>query len=533
MAYPNWQEVKDLLADALEEEPADRAAFIGRSCGGNTTLMREIESLLAQETAVLESCAANRTASAAGKEAAKSGQRFGSYEVIRELGRGGMGAVYLARRADGEFEKEVALKLLKRGTDTEEVLRRFGVERRILARLEHPNIARLLDAGTTDDGLPFFVMEYVEGEPVTTFARARAMPIAERLQLFLKVCEAVELAHQHLVVHRDLKPPNILVTDAREPKLLDFGIAKVLDPASDADQLTMTSERRMTPVCASPEQARGEAVTTTSDVYALGALLYELLTDAAPHRFASSTPTAHEMMHVICEQEPIRPSLAATTAERRRELRGDLDNITLLALRKEPVRRYASVSEFAEDIRRSLNRHPIRARPNTAGYVGRRFIARHKTTLALTAMGFILVTAAGAALVWQMSKTAERSATLRGEAEALLADFGTQWRAGNSAAALADSQRAAALLHEVAAGRPDDAGVQVSEGRAYQYLAIAQRARGDLPGATGTYTRAENLYRTLLAKHDDESYRVLLQAMQRERAVVGDIEGAAAAQRVN
>ncbi|MGZ5023972.1 MAG: protein kinase domain-containing protein, partial [Chthoniobacterales bacterium] len=372
--------MKTILADALElESPKERTAFLHDSCEGDTLLLQEIEALLAQATHNLEECAADTPISFARQASPQlSGERIGTYEMVRELGRGGMGSVYLARRADGQFEKEVAIKLLKRGTDTDEILRRFQAERRILARLDHPNIARLLDAGTTQDDLPYFVMEYVDGVPITAYARDNKLTTTRRLELFLKVCAAVQVAHQHLIVHRDLKPSNILVTQEGEPKLLDFGIAKLLATGDEGIELTLTAERRFTPVCASPEQARGETITPASDVYALGALLYELLTDRPPHRFSTPHPSQAEVAQVIGEQEPTRPSLSIYDNHVRRQLRGDLDKIVLMALRKEPARRYPSVAEFAEDIRRHLDGRAVRARSNTAGYLTTRFIARHK-----------------------------------------------------------------------------------------------------------------------------------------------------------
>ena len=218
-------------------------------------------------TDTLEDCAEQATAALWQDESPRTGWRIGAYVVERELGRGGMGAVYLAARADGQFEREVAIKVLKRGTDTEEVLRRFASERHILARLDHPNIAHLLDAGTTDDGLPYFVMEYVSGSPVTRFVRNHNLSIPERLALFLKVAAAVEVAHHNHVIHRDLKPSNILVNAEGEPKLLDFGIAKLLGPGQDCLELTAAGEERLTPNCASPEQADGRPVTEASDVF--------------------------------------------------------------------------------------------------------------------------------------------------------------------------------------------------------------------------------------------------------------------------
>jgi serine/threonine protein kinase/Tfp pilus assembly protein PilF len=388
--------VKTILADALERPfSEDRAAYLERSCEGDTSLMREVEALMALSTRSLDELADNTPVAFARPTPAQPiGRRIGAYAIVREIGRGGMGAVYLAKRADGQFEKEVAIKLLKRGTDTDEILRRFHAERRILAQLDHPNIARLLDAGTTEDGLPYFVMEYVEGVPITDYVSQEKLSVAQRLQLFLRVCEAVQFAHQQRVVHRDLKPGNIFVRQDGEPKLLDFGIAKLLASENDAVELTVTAERRFTPVCASPEQARGETVTPASDVYALGALLYEILTDRTPHRFSTPHPSPSEVAKVIGEQEPTRPSLSIYDNVVRRQLRGDLDNIVLTALRKEPARRYASVAAFAEDIRRHTQGRAIRARPNTLAYVSRRFLARQKYRV----LGLVIVAALGAAL---------------------------------------------------------------------------------------------------------------------------------------
>jgi eukaryotic-like serine/threonine-protein kinase len=521
-----WQRVKAILADALEHpSPEDRTAYLERSCGGDTTLMREVEALLALSTGKLDELA-DKTPMAFTHQAPAqpSGRRIGAYEIVREIGRGGMGAVYLAKRVDGQFEKEVAIKLLKRGTDTDEILRRFQAERRILARLDHPNIARLLDAGTTDDGLPYFVMDHIAGAPITRYVRDQQLPIAGRLQLFLKVCAAVQFAHQNLIVHRDLKPSNILVTREGEPKLLDFGIAKLLGPTEDGLQLTLTAERRFTPVCASPEQARGEAVTTSSDVYALGVLLYQLLTDQPPHRFSSPHPSMEELAHVIGEQEPARPSLTALEKETRRFLRGDLDNIVLLALRKEPARRYASVSDFAEDIRRHLDGRPVHARPHTAGYLSRRFLGRHKLGVTITALALLAAMAAGGILIWQTGQAAERSANLRTDAKLSLLDFQVHWRGGNSTAALNDAQRSLAALKELAAAKPNDRQVEEAEGYVYECEAIAQRALGDLPGAANTYAQAEAVYSRLVVQDPNNAgYLDLLRTMQREHAKVSSV----------
>src|SRR4051794_5767979 len=302
MTPERWQLVKDTLAQALEY-PADdaRSAFLQTACAHDTNLRREVESLLDQPgDDEFDLCA--DTVGLTRPEVVQNsneGRRVGAYELLRELGRGGMGTVWLARRADEQFEKMVAVKLLKRGTDTEEVLRRFETEWRMLARLQHPNIAHLFDAGTTDDGLPYFVMEYVAGVPVTNFCLQNKLSVEERLRLFLKICAAVQFAHQHLIVHRDLKPANILVTDDAEPKLLDFGIAKLLAHDEDQFQVTIVDHQRLTPAYASPEQVRGDSITTVSDIYALGALLYELLTGKNAHRFSAARPAPTELLRVI------------------------------------------------------------------------------------------------------------------------------------------------------------------------------------------------------------------------------------------
>ncbi|MDQ6765483.1 MAG: serine/threonine protein kinase, partial [Verrucomicrobiota bacterium] len=278
MTPARWQQVKETLASALDHETtAARADFLAQTCAGDTALRREVEALLNHSPDAFQSWADGGGFLRSDSSLAQNeGRRIGAYCLVRELGRGGMGSVWLARRADEEFEQTAAIKLLKRGTDTDEVLRRFRAERAILARLDHPNIARLLDGGTTDDGLPYFVMEYVQGERLTNYCVEHHLSIGARLQLFRKICAAVQFAHQNLVVHRDLKPGNILVIEEGEPKLLDFGIAKLLGPEDDAFEVTMAGRERLTPAYASPEQIRGEPITTASDIYSLGTLLYEV-----------------------------------------------------------------------------------------------------------------------------------------------------------------------------------------------------------------------------------------------------------------
>ena len=344
-----------------------------------------------------------------------------------------MGAVYLAARADDEYRKQVALKVIRRGLDTEDIIRRFRNERQILAQLDHPNIARLIDGGTTDDGLPYFVMEYVNGEPINAYCDAHALPATERLTLFRKVCAAVTYAHQNLVIHRDLKPSNILVTQEGEPKLLDFGIAKLLGTGDELFTQTIPALRVMTPEYASPEQIKGDKIMTTSDVYSLGVLLYELLTGQRPYRLKTRRP--EEIARAITEQEPERPSTAVTQAGNSQQsasrkpglsgakrsrtdpkfLRGDLDNIVLMAMRKEPARRYSSVGQFSEDIRRHLTGLPVIARKDTVPYRASKFVNRHRIGVAAAALVLLSLIGGIVATLIQV-RTARRE---RSKAEAI------------------------------------------------------------------------------------------------------------------
>ena len=397
-AAERWARVKELFEAAVDLDPNQRAAFLEKECGGDEALRSEIESLLKsdeQTGGFIEqpAFAIPRDLFPDNVEEPFVGRQFGAYQVIREIGRGGLGAVYLAARADDEYRKQVAIKVIRRGLDTDDIIRRFRNERQILAQLDHPNIARLIDGGTTDDGLPYFVMEYVNGEPINAYCDANALPTTERLTLFRKVCAAVTYAHQNLVIHRDLKPSNILVTQEGEPKLLDFGIAKLLGTGDELFTQTIPALRVMTPEYASPEQVKGEKITTTSDVYSLGVLLYELLTGQRPYRLKTRTP--EEIARAITEQEPERPSTAVTRADpgslqspirNSKSLRGDLDNIVLMAMRKEPARRYSSVGQFSEDIRRHLEGLPVVARKDTVRYRSEKFVKRHKVGVAAAAL---------------------------------------------------------------------------------------------------------------------------------------------------
>jgi eukaryotic-like serine/threonine-protein kinase len=384
-----WDRLKTILGEALEQDSsAARIALVERRCAQDTDLLEEAESLLAEAEALLhertdsfEDCAQNAASTFWQEGPPRAGQRVGAYVIVRELGHGGMGTVFLAERADGQFEKQVAIKILNRGADTAEILRRFRAERQILARLDHPNIARLLDAGTTDDGLPYFIMDYIVGAPVTRFAIAQRLSTRQRLGLFLKICAAVEFAHRNLVVHRDIKPSNILANAEGEPKLLDFGIAKILAKDEDAAQLTTEGQQHLTPICASPEQAKGDPITVATDIYSLGALLYEMLSDQKPHRFSTTRPTREELALVVGEQVPPPPSAVASDVQTARLLRGDLDAIVLFAMHKKPGMRYATVADLAADIRRHLVRKPVAARHPTLGYRAKCLVKRNGSRL--------------------------------------------------------------------------------------------------------------------------------------------------------
>ncbi|HEX8283342.1 MAG TPA: protein kinase [Pyrinomonadaceae bacterium] len=409
-----WRQIEELFQEAVDLPSDERPRFIRQAASGDETLFEQVVALVEQfeaagdfiEAPALDASPLQQTDPYATTPATGGdlidpaiGRRIGAYRVVREIGRGGMGAVYLAERADGEFRQRVAVKLIKRGMDTDFILRRFRNERQILATLDHPYIARLLDGGTTDDGLPYFVMEHIEGLPLYRYSDERQLTVAERLRLFSMVCDAVNYAHQKLVIHRDIKPSNILVTPGGVPKLLDFGIAKLLNPEF-AGEITLdptaTAMRLMTPEYAAPEQVRGEPVSPATDVYSLGVLLYELLTGHRPYRLRNRSP--HEMARVICEEAPPHPSVRITSPEDllpanqpssassgregesdtlgylywcrgatvetlRRELAGDLDNVVMKALRKEPAERYRTADEMREDIARFIEGRPVAAPP--------------------------------------------------------------------------------------------------------------------------------------------------------------------------
>jgi serine/threonine protein kinase len=440
MTPEQWQKVRPILESALELDAARRPEFLDSACA-DPSLRNEVESLIASHeqagTDVLNPASAPTLKPDEETQfRLPPGKRIGAYEILEEIAVGGMGAVYRAVRADGQYKQQVALKIVRSELGAEFTTGRFKNERQILASLNHPNIAKILDGGATPDGVPYFVMELVEGQRLDEYCDVHKLATTERLNLFLQICAAVQYAHQHLIIHRDIKPGNILVNAEGVPKLLDFGIAKILESseASNQPEQTISLTRWLTPEYASPEQIKGEPITTASDVYSLGVVLYELLTGRAPYDVPTHSP--HELSRAVCETEPERPSLAVLRKQLRanagqresaddspltatregspeklsKRLRGDLDNIVLMALRKEPQRRYSSIEQFAQDIRRHLEHLPVIARQDTFGYRASKFIIRHKVGVAAAVLVTLtLLSATGITLRQARIARAERA----------------------------------------------------------------------------------------------------------------------------
>jgi non-specific serine/threonine protein kinase/serine/threonine-protein kinase len=397
-----WQRIKAVTADALEQPESARRAYVVAACGDDAALREQVDKYLqsCDASAALFETPAVSTPGAADvlvQIASQSlvGTFVDSYRIVRELGQGGMGRVYLAERTDGEFDRHVAIKFVA-GLPTSALLQRFREERRIHAALDHPNIARLIDSGATADGYPYVMMEYIDGVPIDEFADARALSVNARIGLFLQVCGAVQYAHQRLVIHRDLKARNILVTADGKPKLLDFGIAKLLDPDMEAAEPTRTLYRLITLETASPEQIRGEPVTTAADIYSLGMLLYRVLAGQSPYQLKSRDETA--VIRAICEQEPVAPSRRTPV---RAFIDRDLDLIVLKALRKEPERRYATVQQLSDDLQRFLDGRPIQAAPDARTYRIKKFVGRHRLGVVAAAALGIAVAGGTLATAWQ------------------------------------------------------------------------------------------------------------------------------------
>jgi serine/threonine protein kinase/tetratricopeptide (TPR) repeat protein len=405
-----WSRIQEIFHATLQRPPSERAEFLTRACAGDEQLRAEVASLIdAHEgdgvVAELETDRAPRSDAA---------QRIGAYRFIRRIGEGGMGSVFLAERQGSGFTQMVALKLIPGGANNPHLEDRLREERRILARLEHPGIARFVDGAATDSGQAYYAMEYVEGTSLLSYCDEQRLTIRDRLQLFIEMCDAVHYAHTQLVVHRDLKPGNILVTRDGRPKLLDFGIAKLLDEGQGSPDATLTAPW-FTPAYASPEQVRGGQVGTLSDVYALGVLLYELLTGKRPYEFPSLAPA--DVVDVVCNRQPPRPSTRVASDRLRRRLSGDLDTIVLKAQAKEPTRRYNSVEQFANDLRRYLQGKPVMARTDSVGYRASKFVRRNR--VAVLAVTVVIVSLVGGVVVASREAAAASRSSQRAEAALL------------------------------------------------------------------------------------------------------------------
>jgi non-specific serine/threonine protein kinase/serine/threonine-protein kinase len=550
MTPAQWQQVKRLLNEALELGTAERAAFLASMAGDEAALRGELESLLRAHDArpeFLQSPCVVGPADAVepSDSSAWVGRVLGSYRLLELIGEGGMGAVFRAVRSDGLHDRAVAVKLIRSGLSKDYFLRRFNEERRILASLDHPNIARLLDGGASEEGMPYVVMEFVDGVPIDEFCLRRQLALRDRLQLFRMVCGAVQYAHQNLVVHRDLKPANILVTPEGQPKLLDFGVAKIRDPRQSPElERSLTLLPIMTPEFASPEQVRGVGITTASDVYSLGVILYVLLTGKRPYGSGPRTP--HEMLKAICETLPRRPSATmlrsredagedagedaarprqgpepgaeADADHQRREryragraLRGDIDSIVLKALRKDPHERYATVEQLSEDIRRHLEGLPVTARTGTATYHLRKFLARHAVgvggaaliSAALLAAVFISVREARLARL-QQARAEARFNDVRQLANSLIFDIHDSIR--NLPGAVSSRHllinTALRYLDSLSADARDDPALQHEMAAAYQRLGEIQGGLftyNDRAGALSSYKHALALLQAEIA----------------------------------
>ena len=418
MDADRWQQLQDWFAAARATPPADRQAFLDGKAQTDPDLAAQVRALLiADESTGIMDAWAPQLASVAQVIEPAAPTHVGAYRIVSEIGRGGMGTVYLADRTGADFEHRVAIKLIATSDADDPLHQRFLAERRILAGLVHPNIARLLDGGVTDDGRPYLVMELVDGLPITEYCADRNLDVPARLRLFADVCAAIQYAHQSLVIHRDLKPSNILVSGDGHVHLLDFGIAKLIDPARAVTE-TRVESRMMTPAYASPEQVKGEALGTTSDIYSLGVLLYELLCGSAPYDFPTASPL--QVATIICEQDPPPPSARVAATDRRLAhlLDGDLDSIVLMAMRKEPARRYASADMLRQDVERHLAGLPVLAHRGNRRYRLQKFLRRHRVEAAAAAIVIVALVAGLSVAVTQ----GQRAARERDRAERALAE---------------------------------------------------------------------------------------------------------------
>jgi tetratricopeptide (TPR) repeat protein len=523
MTADAWAQAEALFNRAVELPAAERAALLD-SCS-DPELRHEVESLLANAASTNTgephtlTAVANLAADLAEEtdpDKLRVGQHFGPYRIDSIIGHGGMGAVFAATRDDDQYQKRVAIKLVRAAMVSPERLTRFRRERQILARLEHNYITRMLDGGITADGMPYLVMEHVDGLPITSYCDQGRLGLHDRLLLFRKVCEAVEYAHRNLVVHRDLKPANILVTPDGSPKLMDFGIATLLEPPTEEDGAlpqTQTMTVLMTPAYASPEQVRGVPVTTASDVYSLGAVLYELLTGTKAHRLTSNTPA--ELVAVVCNTEVARPSAVAALEPRdRKKLRGDLDNIILKAMRKDPARRYGAVAEFSQDLERYLSDRPVLARPDSLLYRTGKYVRRNWVALLAASIAVAGVCIGGGLAVYQARIAQQRFQQVRKLANRFLFDFYGEIATvpGTTKAKEMVVSTALEYLDQLSKSAGNDTDLQLELADAYEKVGTVSGFPGDagnlgrIRDAAAAYRKAIAIYERIGAQRDAALY---------------------------
>jgi len=538
-----WDRIHALFHETLELEPTAREALLAKTAERDPELAEQVRSLLVSHEAA--GGFLDTPAIAPLLNSMAPGDRLGPYRIVEEIGRGGMGVVFRAVRDDEHFSKEVAIKLIDPGMRSEHLLKRFRSERQILAMLDHPHIARLIDGGTAPDGSPYLVMEHVSGKPLVEYCNERRLGIDARLQLFLTICDAVQFAHQRLVVHRDLKSDNILVREDGSPQLLDFGIAKLTsrDPGEAPVTVTAPMERMLTPDYASPEQIRGEPVTVASDVYSLGVILYELMAGTRPLQFHTRTP--EEVLRVVTEEEPILPSVAvgrtrsadtasvrgSTVTRLRRRLAGDLDYIILKALEKDPSRRYGSVDQLGRDIRRYTQNLPVLARGRTTAYLLSRLVRRHRVAVTTGALVALALVAGLAGTTWQAhvagierDRAKRRFEDVRSLAHAVVFDLhdAIENLPGSTKARELLVTHALRYLDNLSRDAADDPGLQHELGVAYGKIGDVQGRPefsnlGRMGDARGSYERSLRMLRSASAARPESMYisRDLSLTMQR------------------
>ena len=521
-----WERIASIFDRALDVREEERRELLDQLCGSDETIRREVEGMLdAHEKS--PGLIAERRLVVSGAAELPNGTRVGPYRIVTPLGAGGMGDVYRAERADGSYRQTVALKVLRPGYRTAEMVRRFRIEREALARLAHPGIATILDGGALQDGRPYIVLEYVDGVPATAYCATHALSLKERLTLFLRIVSAVQFAHGRLVVHRDLKPSNILVQRDGTPRLLDFGIAKLLDVDADASLAgpTTTPEARLlTPEYAAPEQLRGEAVTTATDVYALGVLLFEMLAGAKP--FPSAGRSLSALEEAVVRQPAPAPSSVARSASERRRLRGDLDRIVLMALRKEPERRYASAAQFGEDVQRYLSGLPIAARPDSMSYRVGKFVRRNRALVAFGTSIALLLLGFGTTITFQarrLSRERDRAERERIAAEDVLGILtGLFERADPNKHPGGDTVRVTSLVDDAERAIDRLKSDPARQAALQRTVGHMRAARGEGGRALELLTSAYELRRRHFGDHDIETARLHHEVARAVLAYRGD-----------